>query len=118
MPRERVGSDRNHSNPDNCRFEKKSAAELEFSTQLPSDQWSPPGKCRSHCRSVISSNQFSGNPVYGGIDVQGALGSVSNHRAMTHPAAPGIASGTGIAFPSSSTVTGNTVEISPSASGR
>jgi len=60
--------------------------------------------------SVISSNQFNGNPVYGGIDVQGALGSVSNNRVITHPAAPGISSGTGIAFPSSSTVTGNTVE--------
>jgi len=60
--------------------------------------------------SVISSNQFSGNPVYGGIDVQGALGSVSNNRVITHPAAPGISAGTGIAFPSSTTVTGNTVE--------
>jgi len=60
--------------------------------------------------SVISSNSFSGNPVYGGIDVQGVLGSVSNNRVITHPAATGISAGTGIAFPSSSTVTGNTVE--------
>jgi hypothetical protein len=60
--------------------------------------------------SVISSNSFSGKPVYGGIDVQGALGAVSNNRVITHPAAPGVSAGTGIAFPSSSTVTGNTVE--------
>jgi hypothetical protein len=60
--------------------------------------------------SVISSSSFSGNPVYGGIDVQGAAGSVLNNRVITHPASTGISSGTGIAFPSSSTVNGNTVE--------
>ena len=60
--------------------------------------------------SVISSNSFSGNPAYGGIDVQGAAGSIANNRVITHPALPGISAGVGVAFPSSSVVTGNTVE--------
>jgi len=60
--------------------------------------------------SVVHSNTFSGNPAYGGIDVQGAMGTISNNRVITHPAAPGVSAGTGIAFPSSSVVTGNTVE--------
>ena len=60
--------------------------------------------------SVIGSNAFSGNPVYGGIDVQGAVGSIANNRVITHPAPPGISAGVGVAFPSSSVVTGNTVE--------
>ena len=60
--------------------------------------------------SVVHSNTFSGNPAYGGIDVQGAMGTILNNRVITHPAAPGVSAGTGIAFPSSSVVTGNTVE--------
>jgi hypothetical protein len=60
--------------------------------------------------SVVHSNSFSGNPAYGGIDVQGAMGTISNNRVITHPAPPGVSAGTGIAFPSSSVVTGNTVE--------
>ena len=60
--------------------------------------------------SVVHSNSFSGNPAYGGIDVQGAMGTISSNRVITHPAAPGVSAGTGIAFPSSSVVTGNTVE--------
>jgi len=60
--------------------------------------------------SVIHSNTFSGKPAFGGIDVQGAMGTISNNRVITHPAAPGVSAGTGIAVPSSSIVTGNTVE--------
>jgi len=60
--------------------------------------------------SVISSNSFAGNAVYGGIDVQGAAGSIANNRVITHPAPPGISAGVGVTFPSSSIVTGNTVE--------
>jgi hypothetical protein len=60
--------------------------------------------------SVIHSNAFAGNPAYGGIDIQGAKGTVSNNRVITHPAAPGVSAGTGIAVPSLSVVNGNTVE--------
>ncbi len=60
--------------------------------------------------SLISSTSFSGNPVYGGIDVQGAAGSVLNNRVITHPAKVGISAGTGIALPSNSKATGNTIE--------
>jgi Right handed beta helix region len=59
---------------------------------------------------VISSNTFSGNPVYGGIDLQGSAGSVSNNRVITHPAPPGASPGVGIAFASNTVVSGNTVE--------
>jgi len=59
--------------------------------------------------SVISSSSFSGKPVYGGIDVQGATGSITNNRVLTHPAPAGVSAGTGIAFPSNATVSGNTV---------
>jgi hypothetical protein len=41
------------------------------------------------------------------------MGTISNNRVITHPAAPGVSAGTGIAFPSSSVVTGNTVDIFP-----
>ena len=60
--------------------------------------------------SVISSNTFSGNAVYGGIDLQGSAGSVSNNRVITHPARPGVSTGVGIAFASNTVVSGNTVE--------
>jgi hypothetical protein len=60
--------------------------------------------------SVISSNTFSGNPVYGGIDLQGSAGSVSNNRVITHPAPQGVSAGVGIAFASNTVVSGNTVE--------
>jgi hypothetical protein len=59
--------------------------------------------------SVISSSSFTGKPAYGGIDVQGATGSILNNRVLTHPAPPGVSTGAGIAFPSNSTVAGNTV---------
>jgi hypothetical protein len=59
--------------------------------------------------SVISSSSFSGAPVYGGIDVQGAAGSIAYNRVLTHPAPAGVSAGTGIAFPSDSKVIGNTV---------
>jgi hypothetical protein len=59
--------------------------------------------------SVISSSSFNGKPVYGGIDVQGAMGSITNNRVLTHPAPAGVSAGTGIAFSSNSTVSGNTV---------
>lgn len=59
--------------------------------------------------SVISSSSFSGKPVYGGIDVQGAIASITNNRVLTHPASAGVSAGTGIAFASNSTVSGNTV---------
>jgi len=59
---------------------------------------------------VISASSFSGNPVYGGVDLQGAAGSILYNRVITHPAPAGISAGVGIAIPSNSTITGNTVE--------
>ena len=59
---------------------------------------------------VISASSFSGNPVFGGIDLQGATGSILYNRVITHPAPAGISAGVGIAIPSNSTITGNTVE--------
>jgi hypothetical protein len=59
--------------------------------------------------SVISSNTFSGNPVYGGIDLQGSAGSIVGNRVFTHPAPPGVSAGTGIALASNTVVSGNTV---------
>ena len=59
--------------------------------------------------SVISASSFSGKPVYAGIDVQGATGSITYNHVLTHPAPAGVSSGTGIAFSSDSTVIGNTV---------
>ena len=58
---------------------------------------------------VISSSSFSGNAVAGGIDIQGAAGSIMNNRVVTHPASAGISAGVGIAFASNSIITGNTV---------
>lgn len=60
--------------------------------------------------SVTSSNTFSGNPVYGGIDLQGSEGSISNNRVITHPASPGVSTGVGVAFASNTVVSGNTLE--------
>jgi hypothetical protein len=59
---------------------------------------------------IISSSSFSGKPAFGGIDIQGAAGSILNNRVITHPAPAGVSAGAGIAFPSNSMVTGNTVE--------
>jgi hypothetical protein len=60
--------------------------------------------------SLISSSSFSGNPVFGGISVAGAAGSVLNNRVITHPPKVGRSAGTGIALLSNSKATGNTVE--------
>jgi hypothetical protein len=59
--------------------------------------------------SVISSNSFSGKAVYGGIDVQGAMGSITGNLVITHPAPPLVSAGVGVAFPSNTVVSGNTV---------
>ncbi len=58
---------------------------------------------------VISSTTFGGNPVYGEIDVQGAVGSILNNQVITHPAPPGISAGVGIAGPSNMVVSNNMV---------
>jgi hypothetical protein len=58
---------------------------------------------------VISSSSFSGPAVYGGIDIQGAEGSIMNNRVITHPAPAGVSTGVGVAFPTDTTVIGNTV---------
>jgi parallel beta-helix repeat protein len=58
---------------------------------------------------VISSSSFTGRAVFGGIDIQGAAGSIMNNRVVTHPASAGISTGVGIGFASNSTITGNTV---------
>lgn len=59
--------------------------------------------------SVISSNALTGKAVSGGIDLQGAQGSISNNRVISHPAAPGVSAGAGIVFSSDTLVSGNTV---------
>jgi parallel beta-helix repeat protein len=58
---------------------------------------------------VISASSFSGNPVHGGVDLQGATGSILYNRVITHPAPAGISAGVGVAIPTNSTITGNTV---------
>jgi hypothetical protein len=59
---------------------------------------------------IISSASFGGAPINGGVDVQGATGSILNNRVITHPAGIGVSAGVGIAVPSNSTVIGNSVE--------
>ena len=72
--------------------------------------WSPTLTVNIASNSVIHSNTFTGNPAYGGIDVQGATGTISNNRVITQPSAPGISAGVGIGLGSSIAVTVSTVE--------